>query len=63
MKRYLGLIVVVVGVIAGMWYAFKKWDAKTAETQDKRSWIFIERLSGRRISISIRITGRKTFGM
>ncbi len=33
MKRYLGLIVVVAGVIAGMIYAFKKWDAKTAETQ------------------------------
>jgi hypothetical protein len=33
MKRYIGLIVVVVGVGVAMWYAFKKWDAKVAESQ------------------------------
>lgn len=33
MKRYLGLLIVVAGVIVGMIYAYRKWDQKTAETQ------------------------------
>ncbi len=33
MTRYVGLLVVIVGVVVGMVYAFKKWDAKTAETE------------------------------
>jgi hypothetical protein len=32
MKRYLGLIIVVAGVLVGMIYAFKRWDQKTAES-------------------------------
>lgn len=33
MKRYIGLLIVVAGVIVGMIYAYRKWDQKTAETQ------------------------------
>src|SRR3954449_10413539 len=33
MKRYFGLLFAVVAVVAGLVFAFKKWDAKTAETQ------------------------------
>jgi hypothetical protein len=33
MKRYFGLLFAVVAVFAGLIFAYRKWDAKTAETQ------------------------------
>lgn len=31
MKRYFGIIVAVIGVLAGIYFAMRKWDAKSAE--------------------------------
>src|SRR4051812_40587203 len=37
MKRILPVIVALVGVVIGLVFAFKKWDAKTAEAQREQS--------------------------